>query len=106
MLQARQGSCTLHRPLSPLCCAQALLVRINALREAGRAVILLGDLNISLATIDSCDPGNVEEFNSRSDRRMLTTLLTSNGGPFLDTFRKFHLDRWDAYSASIPDVTG
>ena len=70
-----------------------MLVRISALREAGRAVILLGDLNISLATIDSCDPGNMEEFNARPDRRMVTTLLTHNGGPFLDTFRKFHPDR-------------
>ncbi len=74
---------------------QALLARISSLREAGRAVILLGDLNISLATIDSCDPGSVEDFNSRQDRRMLTTLLTHNGGPFLDTFRKFHPDRCD-----------
>ena len=68
-------------------------MRIAALREAGRAVILLGDLNISLATLDSCDPGNAEEFASRADRRMLTQLLTHNGGPFLDTFRKFHPDR-------------
>lgn len=72
---------------------QALLMRIVALREVGRAVILLGDLNISLATIDSCDPGNAEDFNSRTDRRMLTTLLAHSGGPFLDTFRKFHPDR-------------
>ena len=70
-----------------------MLVRISALRDAGRAVVLLGDLNISLATIDSCDPGNVEDFDSRADRRMVTTLLTHNGGPFLDTFRKFHPDR-------------
>ncbi len=80
---------------------QALLARISALREAGRAVILLGDLNISLATIDSCDPGNVEEFNSRQDRRMLTMLLTHNGGPFLDTFRKFYPDRCDAHHVHL-----
>ena len=69
-------------------------MRISVLREAGRAVILLGDLNISLATIDSCDPGKPEEFDARADRRLLTQLLTFNGGPFLDTFRKFYPDRY------------
>ncbi len=69
-------------------------MRIHALREAGRAVILLGDLNISLATIDSCDPGRPEEFDARADRRLLTQLLTVNGGPFLDTFRKLHPNRY------------
>lgn len=59
-------------------------------------MILLGDLNISLAPIDSCDPGSPEEFSTRADRRMLTQLLTHSGGPFLDTFRHFHPDRCGA----------
>ncbi len=70
-----------------------MLFRVEALRAASRAVVLLGDLNISLAPIDSCDPGPVEEFASRPDRRMLTRLLTTHGGPFLDVFRKFHPGR-------------
>lgn len=73
---------------------QGLLHRIQALRASGRCVILLGDLNISLAPIDSCDPGPIDAFTSRTDRRLLTRLLTSNGGPFLDVFRKFHPDRY------------
>ena len=73
--------------------AQALLLRIATLRAAGRAVILLGDLNISLAPIDSCDPGPLDEFVARPDRVMVTRLLSCNGGPFLDVFRRFHPTR-------------
>lgn len=72
---------------------QGLLHRLQVLRAAGRCIILLGDLNISPAPIDSCDPGPIDAFVSRSDRRLLTRLLTANGGPFLDVFRKFHPDR-------------
>ncbi len=73
---------------------------MEALRAAGRAVVLLGDLNISPAPIDSCDPGPAEDFAGRADRRMLTRLLTSSGGPFLDVFRRFHPDRsgWEGLS--------
>ncbi|KAK9901314.1 hypothetical protein WJX75_005948 [Coccomyxa subellipsoidea] len=77
---------------------EGLLHRIQALRAAGRCIVLLGDLNISLAPIDSCDPGPIDAFVSRSDRRLLTRLLTANGGPFLDVFRKFHPDRREAYT--------
>ncbi|EIE20130.1 DNase I-like protein [Coccomyxa subellipsoidea C-169] len=65
---------------------EGLLHRIQTLRASGRCVILLGDLNISLAPIDSCDPGPIDAFTSRTDRRLLTRLLTSNGGPFLDAY--------------------
>ncbi|BDA45375.1 probable DNA-(apurinic or apyrimidinic site) lyase 2 [Coccomyxa sp. Obi] len=77
---------------------EGLLHRIQALRATGRCVILLGDLNISLAPMDSCDPGPIDAFNARTDRRLLTQLLTTNGGPFLDVFRKFHPDRREAYT--------
>ena len=36
---------------------QALDTRMAALRAMGRRVILVGDLNISPAPIDSCEPG-------------------------------------------------
>lgn len=39
--------------------AQALGVRINALRKRGRRVVVLGDLNIAPAPIDSCEPGTL-----------------------------------------------
>lgn len=68
-------------------------MRVEALRAAGHSVILLGDLNISPAPIDSCDPGPPDEFAERADRRQLARLLTANGGPFLDVFRRFHPGR-------------
>ena len=36
---------------------QALDTRMAALRARGRRVVLVGDLNISPAPIDSCEPG-------------------------------------------------
>lgn len=36
---------------------QALKIRMEALRARGREIILLGDLNISPAPLDSCEPG-------------------------------------------------
>lgn len=37
---------------------QALEVRVTALRQRGRRVVIAGDLNISPAPIDCCDPGD------------------------------------------------
>ncbi|KAK9829784.1 hypothetical protein WJX72_007901 [[Myrmecia] bisecta] len=75
---------------------EALQCRADALRAAGRRVIITGDLNISPAKIDLCDPA--EQFEERRDRKWLHCWLTDGGGPFVDVFRQFHPNRKDAYT--------
>ncbi|KAK9827629.1 hypothetical protein WJX81_000675 [Elliptochloris bilobata] len=74
---------------------EALEYRMQALRAAGRRVILLGDLNIAPSPLDHCDPGPVAEFTGRADRAWLRRLLDSS---FRDVFRMFYPDRRLAYS--------
>jgi len=58
-----------------------------------------GDLNITPAPLDSCDPGPHAEFAARPDRMWLARLLR---GPFRDVFRVFHPDRHGASALLKP----
>ena len=75
---------------------QVLFMHMDALRAMGRRVVLVGDLNIAPAAIDSCDPGTGAEFTawlSRRDRAFLRSHLQPHGGAYVDIFRTFHPDR-------------
>ena len=57
-LDTRKVLCALN--LTPVMLLnQALDTRMAALRALGRRVILVGDLNISPAPLDSCEPGEL-----------------------------------------------
>ena len=71
-------------------------MRMDALRQSGRSVVLVGDFNIAPAPIDSCDPGSGPELAawiSRADRALLRSHLQSLGGAYVDIFRTFHPHR-------------
>lgn len=63
---------------------------MEACLAAGRAVILVGDLNICPQPIDSCDPGDVSKFRNRADKKWLSAVMKHNGGYFVDLFRHFY----------------
>eukprot|EP00891_Asterochloris_glomerata_P003607 jgi/Astpho2/3607/e_gw1.00058.42.1_t len=48
---------------------EALQLRMEASQAAGKAVFLIGDLNISPFPLDSCDPGDSAAFVERRDRQ-------------------------------------
>ncbi len=76
------------------CCpVQALQCRMEACLAAGRAVILVGDLNICPQPIDSCDPGDLGKFRDRADKKWLSAVMKQNGGYFVDLFRHFYPTR-------------
>lgn len=77
---------------------QALQCRMEACLAAGRAVILVGDLNICPQPIDSCDPGDVSKFRDRADKKWLSGVMKHNGGHFVDLFRHFYPARQEVYS--------
>lgn len=69
---------------------------MEAYRREGRRVVLVGDLNIAPAAIDTCDPGTGADFTAwlnRSDRAFLRGNLLQHGGAYVDIFRTFHPDR-------------
>ena len=66
---------------------------MEACLAAGRAVVLLGDLNICPNPIDSCEPGDLDAFRSRADKQWLRSVMQDHGGYFVDLFRHFHPDR-------------
>lgn len=70
---------------------QALVMRLEGLRAAGRRVVLVGDYNITYDPKDHCEPGP-HFLDNRPDRQMLMGLLPPRG-PFLDTFRVFQPHR-------------
>ena len=72
---------------------QALQLRMEACLAAGRAVILLGDLNICPQPIDSCDPGDLANFRDRADKKWLSSIMKHSDGCFVDLFRHFNPDR-------------
>lgn len=80
----------------------ALHAKIDALRAAGRHVIVAGDMNISPARIDSaermsgCAAADPHWDYASSSRVWLRTLL--NTGAFVDSFRKTHPNRTAAYT--------
>ena len=64
---------------------------MEASQAAGKAVFLIGDLNISPFPLDSCDPGDSAAFVERRDRQWFHQLLSIHG--FVDMFRHFHPTR-------------
>ncbi|KAK0557818.1 Class II abasic (AP) endonuclease [Tilletia horrida] len=74
--------------------------RANKLVDAGREVIIVGDLNICYEPIDHADPEQslkdhgINEFGNTPGRRWLRTMLEpSAGGRFIDAARHFHPNR-------------
>lgn len=80
---------------------QVLQQRITTLLEAGRNVVLVGDLNIAPHMLDHCDwcykmaPSAKAQFlQHRPDRQWFQQILLEGGGPLNDVFRQFHSDRY------------
>jgi len=74
---------------------EAFLKRIVALREAGRSVVFMGDLNVAHAEIDVARPNPKETGFLPVEREWLDRVVASG---FVDTFRALHPDEADAYS--------
>jgi exonuclease III len=74
---------------------QVLELRLQQWLAAGRSCLIVGDLNISPAAIDSCHPP-AEFDHQRSDRLWLNKLLAPNGPGVVDAFRLFHPSRYAA----------
>ena len=72
---------------------QVLKHRMEAILEAGRSVVLAGDLNIAPYAIDHCDyvrASKAEQesmLRGRPDRAWFRNALQSSEGPFVDLFR-------------------
>ena len=70
--------------------------------QAGRNVMLVGDLNIASHMLDHCDwcykvasNAKAQFLLHRPDRQWFQRILVEGGGPLIDVFRKFHSDRCD-----------
>ena len=74
---------------------KAFLERIVALRNEGRSVVFMGDLNVAHHEVDVARP-NEKETGFLSVEREWVDLVIENG--FVDTFRALHPDRAEAYS--------
>ena len=61
---------------------------VAKLRAQGRRVVLVGDLNISLNRIDTCDPDMSSQFDQSPSRAWLRSLLKDQS--LTDVFRLFH----------------
>jgi len=80
--------------------------RCEALRRAGRHVVIAGDVNCIHREIDTCDMPRMlkmagvtqEEFLQRPDRKWLHAMLVDGGGPMVDLFRNFYPDQPRAYT--------
>jgi len=72
--------------------------RCDQLLQAGREVIVAGDLNVSAEPIDSCDPGPIMEFWERPHRQWMLRLSGKTDGVLVDTFRRLHSTRTNAYT--------
>ncbi|XP_042494644.1 DNA-(apurinic or apyrimidinic site) endonuclease 2 isoform X3 [Macadamia integrifolia] len=66
--------------------------RWEYLLRQGKRIVVVGDLNIAPAAIDSCNAG--PDFAQNEFRRWLRSMLVEQGGPFLDVFRVKHPERW------------
>lgn len=90
----RSPTLAIIKPALPLfgCCLQVLELRLQQWLAAGRACLVVGDLNISPAPIDSCHPP--ADFDAqRSDRLWLQQLLAPHGPGVVDAFRLHHPSR-------------
>ncbi|CAG0924299.1 unnamed protein product, partial [Notodromas monacha] len=80
-----------------------LLQRAKKMTAAGHCVIITGDLNVCISPEDHFDPGDINDFyKDRPDRQLLKSSLLnselSGDGFLVDSFRKMHPDRKNAYS--------
>lgn len=72
---------------------QILQRRVAAVLAQGRAVLVVGDLNIAVALQDHCDYADARPsvqatfLDGRPDRKHLRGLLQEGGGPLTDLFR-------------------
>lgn len=74
---------------------EAFLERIVALRDEGRSVVFMGDLNVAHREIDVARPNEKETGFLPVERAWLDRVIESG---FVDTFRALHPERADAYS--------
>ena len=86
-----KGNCRAHKAKG--CMLQVLKHRMEAMLQAGRSVVLAGDLNIAPYPIDHCDYVRASRAQQetmllgRPDRAWFRNALQSAEGPFLDLFR-------------------
>ena len=76
---------------------QAMLDRANALRESGRNVAFMGDLNIAHKEIDIARPGeNLKSAGYLPEERAWMDCFIAEG--YVDSFRALHPDTTGAYT--------
>ena len=78
---------------------ETFLERIVALREAGRSVVFMGDLNVAHAEIDVARPNERETGFLPVEREWVDRVIASG---FVDTFRALHPDQAESYSQWDP----
>ena len=74
---------------------EAFLERVVALRDEGRSVVFMGDLNVAHGEIDVARPNEKETGFLPVEREWVDRVIESG---FVDTFRALHPDQADAYS--------
>ena len=74
---------------------ETFLERVVALREAGRSVVFMGDLNVAHGEIDVARPNPKETGFLPVEREWVDRVVASG---FVDTFRALHPDEADAFS--------
>ena len=78
---------------------EAFLERIVTLREAGRSIVFMGDLNVAHAEMDVARPNEKETGFLPVEREWVDRVIASG---FVDTFRALHPDQAEAYSQWDP----
>lgn len=90
-----------HRITFKMAFLHALRAKVDALRNAERHVIVIGDFNICPARIDSAErmqlPDSIE-WNRRPSRLWLSRILHHCDANFVDVFRQTHPHRQNAYT--------
>ena len=74
---------------------EAFLERVVALRDEGRSVVFMGDLNVAHGEIDVARPNEKETGFLPIEREWVDRVMESG---FVDTFRALHPEQADAYS--------
>jgi AP endonuclease 2 len=81
-----------------LAVCRALELKVRALREAGRNVVIVGDFNIAPSSCDVAEPvDDMSSFNSRPSRQWLRSVLLGEIG-LKDSFRELHPSFTSAYT--------
>ena len=78
---------------------EAFLERVVALRDEGRSVVFMGDLNVAHGEIDVARPNEKETGFLPVEREWVDRVIESG---FVDTFRALHPDQADAYQLLGP----